>query len=199
MGGESLRKRVKIEDEVVRTDTVWDSGLKIIKNPKVLIPLKILLVCQKIQEKIGYKEFSILCRGAWYFEGFKVSEDYIIPEQEVTSSSVDYLEPLEQYKQRGYNVVIHSHPWGHHYGGTSFSASDEETINAHFVCSVLFNGKQFCEAVISVQVNSNMKLQIPCSIEIIYPEISVPSEELAKIREKQVTLVFPFRRDDYYH
>jgi len=178
---------------------VWDSGLKVVKEVKVRIPLKILLVCREIQKHVGHKEFSILARGEWTTEGFEVSEEYIVPEQEVTSSSVDYKEDLGQYKAQGFNVVIHSHPWG---GNTDFSHTDEETINTHFDCSILFNGSEFVKAVISIQINTNIKLQIPAKIEISYPTISIPAEQIQKIKEKKIEIPITWKKktkfdDDY--
>jgi len=194
-----MKGRKKVEIGFVGTE-IWDSGLKIVKNPIVRIPLQLQLVCNTIQKRVNHKEFSVLARGRWTSEGFEVSEDYVIPEQEVTSSSVDYLEPLENYKKQGYNVVIHSHPWGYR-TGTDFSSSDEETINTHFDCSILFDGEKFCKAVLSIQVNNSIKLQINAKIEIVYPEITIPQEELAKIKEKKVVTWSPWKdlkeRRDY--
>ena len=161
----------------------WDSGLNIIENPKVLVPRKIVAICKKIQERVGNNEFSILVKGRWEEKGFRISEEFIIPKQEVGTASVDYIEPLEKYKQQGFNTVIHSHPFSN---DTDFSQPDRETINTHFTCSLLFTPSGITKGVLSVQVNSHIKLQIPVEIEIEEEDVEIPKEMLENIRERPI-------------
>lgn len=153
----------------------WDSGLKIITNPRVIIPAKILAVCQKIQEKIGYNEFSILVKGTWTEKGFRISENFVIPEQEVTATTIKYSN-LQQYKQQGYNTVIHSHPFS-----GRFSSVDENSINAHFLCSVLFIENKFTKAIITVPVSNGIKLQVNGEIVVDF-NIDVGNIEITNIK-----------------
>lgn len=167
--------------------STWDSGLNIIENPKVLIPRKLVAVCKKIQEHVGDNEFSILCKGEWREKGFRISEEFIIPKQEVGTASVDYTEPLEKYKQQGFNTVIHSHPFS---SDSDFSEADKETINTHFTCSLLFTPSGISKGVLSVQVNSSIKLQIPVSIEIVEEDVEIPKEMLENIKERKMTYYY---------
>jgi len=150
---------------------VWDSGLKVLKNPKVLIPQKLLLVCNSIQKHLGNFEFSILTKGQWASEGYKLSEDYIIPKQQVSSSFVQYdNKHVAECLKHGFNVVIHSHPMNM----TNFSSVDEEFINSNFEASVLYTPKHgFCKAVINIPVSSEIKVQIEAEPVIVYPEVEV--------------------------
>lgn len=149
-----------------KESATWDSGLNVISELKIKIPQKILQVCRSIQDQLPHTEFSILCKGSWNGE-FTLSEDYIVPKQRVQGASVDYTEDLTPYKQQGYNVVIHSHPWG----GTEFSSSDDETINTNFSASILFGGKDFTKAVITVAVSENTKIQIEAKILVSIEDI----------------------------
>jgi len=159
---------------------VWDSGLKIIKKPTIYVHPKILSICNYIQSRVGEKEFSIVVKGRWQEDGFYVSDKFEIPEQEVGYSSVDYLEDLTKYKMEGYNVIIHSHPFSR---SSRFSSSDEESINAHFDCSLLYTDKKFDDAVISLQLTEKLLLQVECDVEILFLE-EVEEIDLSKIKEK---------------
>lgn len=168
-------------------EELWDSGLKIIKNPKVVIPAKVLAVCLKIQEKVGHNEFSILVKGTWTEKGFKLSDDFIIPEQEVTATTVKYGD-LQHYKQQGYNTVIHSHP----FKSRSFSSTDDSSINAHFVCSILFSVSEFTKAVITIPVSDGIKLQVDAEIQLDF------SIDIADIDTTNIKIAEPVATRRYY-
>ena len=171
---------------------VWDSGLKIIKRPKILIPQMLLLVCNSIQKHVDNFEFSILCKGKWTPEGFKVSEDYIIPRQQVSSSFVQYdNKHVAECIKAGFNTVIHSHPMDM----TNFSSIDEEFINSNFEASVLYTPKHgFCKAVINVQVASDIKVQVEAEPEIIFEDIEVKGlDNIQKYKPPEVKHNYRFK------
>jgi len=160
-------------------DNIWDSGIKIIKKPRILIPYRLLSICNAIQRKVGHNEFSILVKGAWNSEGFKLSTDFVIPKQEVGGASVDYKEDLTKYKQQGYNAVIHSHP----FKSSSFSYADDEHINSHFRASVLYSMGDFTTAVISIQINEHLLLQVEAEVEVMHEEEEIDID-ISNIQEK---------------
>lgn len=169
---------------------VWDSDMKIVSKLSLLIPRKILKICNKIQSSLPGMEFSILVRGEWDEGGFLLSEDYVIPRQEVGAASVDYKEDLSSYKQLGYNTVIHSHP----FASSSFSHSDKESINAHFDCSVLYSQKNFTTASIKVQISPSVQLQIKPEIDIIDEDIE--EIDISNIERKPcVTVCKDYQKD----
>lgn len=155
-----------IDNESIN-ENIFDSELHIADKVIIRVPIKILNVCKIIQSKVKHNEFSILCRSSWNKNVLNVSEDYVIPKQEVTGSSVDYIEDLSKYKNAGYNVIIHSHP----FKSNSFSTDDIETINTHFIASILYSCGEFTRAVISLTLNKETKLQIDAEIEIVIPEL----------------------------
>lgn len=159
----NIRDLEKENSKKYHTMSVWDSDMKIIRKAVVRIPRHILQICNAIQTKLPGLEFSILVRGEWTESGFVLSEDYVIPKQRVAAASVDYNEDLGTYRNNGYNTVIHSHP----FKSSSFSHSDEEAINSHFDCSILYSESNFTTASIRIQITPDMQLHIKPEIEII--------------------------------
>lgn len=185
------KKRKKIEE--IGYCEIWDSGLEILRGIKIKIPLRLLIVCNSIQKQLSDNyEFTILAKGQWTREGFVISEEYIIPEQEVRRASVEYLEDLFKYRQQGYNVIIHSHPFNMH----EFSIDDEETINTHFDCSVLYSQRKFVKAVVTIKVSDNIVLQLEGKTEIdwnTYEEV-----DISKIKKQEIPkrFYYDYLRDE---
>lgn len=105
-------------------------------------------------EGMKREEFSILAKGFYCDDGFYVTDDYMIPKQKVGGASVtggEYEEGLGKYQKDGYNVVIHSH----HGMSMGFSKIDEEYINAHFPCSVLYTYDGFVNATLKFNAGDN--------------------------------------------
>lgn len=146
MSGKSknIKANTTVKTYKPKKDKTWDSGLVIVDKPQITLDHELLMLCNEIQDKFPGTEFSILCKGEYNDEGFYVSKEYVIPKQKVTSSTVDY-EPLDSYRQQGYNVVIHSH----HGLGTFFSKTDRDFINCQFPCSVLYTHDGFTLATMS--------------------------------------------------
>lgn len=117
------------------TSKSWESDLIVIEKMKVIVPLKLLLVCNSIVAKLNGEEFSIVTNIAKRSsDTITLSEDYYIPKQRVTSGSIDYL--LDDYN---HPVVIHRHP----NGLNSFSATDQSYINQNFELSLLYTADEY--------------------------------------------------------
>lgn len=170
---------------------VFDSGLKVIKthNEKieVQIPAKIINVCNSLQRSVDRNEFSIVCKGRWEDGEYIVDEDFKVPKQEVAGASVDYdNEDLERLKLEGYNVVIHSHP----FESSNFSASDEETINSHFECSILYSVGKFSAATVAISHTPGVKFILVGNPHIVGEDNLVPESEVNNITKKTYTSAY---------
>ena len=179
-----------------RSASVWDSGLTILDEPKIIIPEEIDKVCKAIQDEVGSNEFSVLVKGEYTKNGFRLLDDYYIPEQEVTSTTVEYDENLRTTRNKGYNCLIHSHPFSK---DVAFSSADENTVNSHFTAAVLYNGNQ--EAVtgkLRLQIENKTIMKVDASVvtETIIPDIDVSniSEKPVKVTRSRTIS----RRQPYY-
>lgn len=142
------------------SNDVFKTDLFVTENHRVVINDFILAVCNGIQDKFPGKEFSILVKGKWTESGFICSDDYIIPNQKVSTTSIEY-EPLGAYVQRGYNVVVHSH----HDMACGFSSTDYEYINSFFPVSILYANRKFSMAQTLFRVDGGyVRYDIPISI-----------------------------------
>lgn len=146
-----------------KSSSAWDSGIEIMKNPKVILPPAAKTLMEDYQEEVGNDEFSILLKGEWTDKGFEVkSLDHVVPEQEVSRASVDYKDNLAEVSDE-YNVVLHTHPFT---SKGSFSGTDDKYINSHFECSVLFT-EQFDDAIINLSPDgTDHKIQIKPEIKL---------------------------------
>lgn len=158
----------------------WDSGLHIITgsaNYTVCVPATIAAVVKAIDEQVT-TEFSVFCKiNSVQNSRIYLSEEYFIPEQEVTSCSVEYKESAPA----GFDVVIHKHP------STlkEFSATDEEYINSNFSLSILYCQEQFVLASLKTIYNGLLFQLKTNNIEIVFPETDV---DISKIKEKAPVL-----------
>lgn len=162
----------------------WDSEL--IETPlDIIVPLDLQKVLISIQESNENNEFTILVKGQWADDGFRLSNEYYIPRQKVTGASVDYLENLRPLREeQGYNVLIHSHPFS---SNTSYSSSDEETANTHFDAALLFNGDQelTCGIVkINLENHRIIKLDMNIHLEYTLPEINIDNIEKTNVHQR---------------
>lgn len=159
------------------TSSVFTSDLVVLKEPVINVPIEVLDLCERIQARLPGKEFSILLKGDWSSRGFDVGKEYVIPKQKVEHASVDYLEDLVAYRNNGFNTVVHSHPFNSE--STTFSSSDEETINSHFTCSLLYsNVNKFVDSTYLIKINEDIKLSLKFPICITRNTESIFKEEL---------------------
>jgi len=138
---------------------VWESGIKVLKYINVIVPIKLLLICNQIASKIkSNNEFSILTNITEQDdETIILSEDYYIPKQIVEYTAIEYL-PDE--KDSGYKVVIHRHPDGMN----GFSSTDQAFINQNFDLSILYTERdEFVHGIYNLRYNDYM-IQIPINV-----------------------------------
>ena len=140
---------------------IWDSGIKILKKMQVIIPLRLLLVCNQIADKMDGDEFSILANiSEKENTELKLSEDYYIPKQIVSTASIAY-----QPDEYNFNTVIHRHPDGFN----SFSTTDQNFINQNFLLSVLYTKSQgFVNGLYNLRHENGYLIQLPVEIFVDY-------------------------------
>ncbi len=148
----------KFGEEFKDTPIVWDSGLKIL-SPKIYLDSEVFDIASSIQKYVGDNEFSILLKGMWDDKGFYVTSEYMIPDQYVNYSNVDFEGDISKYRYKGYNTILHSHP----FSSTNFSFHDERSINVHFDCSLLFSVDKIVAGTICLKLDNERKLKIPVS------------------------------------
>lgn len=163
---------------------VFDSGLTVMENPKVIVPEEVRRVCVAIQEAVGYNEFGVLFKGEWTSDGFKVKPDFVIPDQEVSTATVQYEEDLKKYRDQGYIVNTHSHPMSGKNAG--FSGTDDDHVNSHFDVALLYGGQDdtIAGGCANIEVSSGTYIQIEPEIE----RMPRTDEVLSDLRELKVKL-----------
>ncbi|MBS1551552.1 MAG: hypothetical protein JST15_05745 [Bacteroidetes bacterium] len=162
---------MKFLKEYKPEQSTWESDLKIIDKIKVIVPLKILLVCNSIVAKLDGEEFSIVTSiSKRSSDTITLSDDYYIPKQKVTAGSIDYLP--DQYS---HSVVIHRHPDNLN----NFSRTDNEFINQNFELSLLYTEKEyFVNGVFNLKYEDAI-IPVPVSTVIDYglEEINIDNIE----------------------
>lgn len=164
---------------VEKTVSVWDSGLRTVREITIILPAKIIRISDAIKRKVAGNEFSFLMRAQWVGENIVIGEAIIIPKQEVSMASVDFLEDLTAHRRGGWNCILHSHPSG----CSGFSSSDDETINSHFDVSLLFLDGKIVQAIYNVQVSDSVKIQMDCKVEV--REVGNEDISVENIKERQ--------------
>jgi len=158
--------------------SIFDSELNIVE-PTILISPKLDSIVKAIQKKVSNNEFSVLLKGHWTEEGFLIEDDIYLPEQEVSSTEVDYKEDLHKLQKEGWNCIYHSHPFSR--SEPVFSNSDKESINCHFEASLLGNNDGIKTGLLSFFTETCI-VQVSAEIAIIEPKL--PDIDVSKIREK---------------
>ena len=144
-----------------------DTGLKILTDIKVVVPVEIGMVMNSILNEIPNPglEYGLYLKGRWEPETgtVHVGTEYYIPKQTVTGVTIEFDEgPPDE----SWNVAIHRHPSG----CRKFSGTDERSINTEFLASLLFLPPwDFPAAVVNVPLASGVKLQVPATIKIPQP------------------------------
>lgn len=149
-----------MEKDKDKKPEAWESGLKILKRMQVVIPLKLLLVCNQIADKIE-DEFSIVTNILEKDDTeLTLSEEFYIPKQIVSHSSIDYL-PDEYH----FNTVIHRHPDG----CNGFSSTDQNYINQNFELSILYTKRDgFVAGQYNLRHENGYLIQLPVEIFVDY-------------------------------
>jgi len=141
--------------------TSWDAEMTIVNSIEVIIPIKLLLVCNHIASKVQDNEFSIVTDIIKKTPTqLRLAEDFYIPKQMVSRSSIDYLP--DSYS---HNVCIHRHP----NGLDSFSGTDKEYINQNFELSLLYTRSDgFTHGVYNHKLEDSCIIQLPVLIRVDY-------------------------------
>jgi len=176
------------KENIIKGNPIFDSELNIVE-PTILISPKLDSMIRAIQKKIGSNEFSVLLKGHWTEEGFLIEDDIYLPEQEVSSTEVDYKEDLHKLQKEGWNCIYHSHPFSR--SEPVFSSSDKESINCHFEASLLGNNEGIKTGLLSFFTETCI-VQVPAEIALIEPEL--PDIDTKKIKEKAYQ--YPYLLDE---
>jgi len=173
-----MAKKKKFGFSDLVKSNVFDSELSIV-SPVIVVPQKLNSIIRYIQQKLNSNEFSLLLKGRWTESGLKISKEYYIPQQEVTSTSVEYKEDLSLLATE-WNTIYHSHPFS--YGTPSFSVADRESINCNFICSLLGTMEGIKVANLSFFTGVCM-VQVPAEVVIVDDEIT--PIDISMITEKR--------------
>lgn len=155
---DEVKAKLKEKKEKVEA---WESGIKILKCMQVVIPLKLLLICNQIADKVNGDEFSIVTNIQEKDDTeITLSEEFYIPKQQISHSNIEYLP--DDYK---FNCVIHRHPDG----CNSFSSTDQNYINQNFELSILYTKRDgFVNGLYNLKHESGFLIQIPVEIFVDY-------------------------------
>jgi len=157
-----------------------------IEENKVIIPEEVRKTCVAIQEEVnsdygGACEFGVLFKGEWTEDGFVVQDDYVIPEQKASRAHITYKEDLKKYRDEGYIVNAHSHPWAGE--SSNFSKTDDDHINSHFDMALLFGGgaETIVDARAIVEVEDGVKARIKPEVQVEQPEEELPDVDTESV------------------
>jgi len=161
-----------MEKDKDKKSEAWESGIKILKRMQVVIPLKLLLVCNQIAEKVD-DEFSIVSNIAEINDiEITLSEEFYIPKQIVSHSNIEY-QP-DEYK---FNTVIHRHPDG----CNSFSSTDQNYINQNFELSILYTKRDgFVAGQYNLKHENGYLIQLPVELYVDYHLEEINLENIQK-------------------
>lgn len=176
--------------EVIFTEKreAWESGIKILDKMDVIIPAKLLFVCDKIAGKVHSDEFSIVTNIKEKDDNTLIlCEEYYIPKQKVASTSIEYLP--DEYN---FNTVIHRHP----NGMNSFSSTDRNYVNQNFELSILYTREDgFVNGVFNLKLD-NYLVQIPVEIYIDY---GLEEIDISNIERETFLSTFNRGKSDKWH
>jgi len=165
---------------MIEREDVWDSGLIYIKDPKILVPYKVLTLLKRIDKEASPYEWIVLLKGVWTPEGLEIlGDEYVIPKQRVTTGSAEITEDVSPYFEQGFNVLVHGHPMN------SFSYLDRELANGNYLASIVFNNneKKLGEGVINVKINDDIVLAVKAKVEVFVPELEGEIQGLENIEK----------------
>ncbi len=183
-------KHSKSKSEVIFTEKseAWESGIKVLDKMDVIIPAKLLFVCDKIAGKVHSDEFSIVTNIKEKDDATLIlSDEYYIPKQRVANTSIEYLP--DDYN---FNSVIHRHPDGMN----SFSSTDRNFINQNFELSILYTREDgFVNGVYNLKLD-NYLVQIPVEIYIDY---GLEEIDISNIERETLLSTFNRGKSDKWH
>lgn len=159
----------------------WCSGIKVLESVDIIIPVKLLHVCNYIANKVKGDEFSILTNILEKDDNtITLSDEYYIPKQKVSTSSIDYLPDSEASL---FNTVIHRHP----NGLNNFSATDKNYINQNFQLSLLYTKEDgFVNGIYNLNHNDYL-IQLPVEV---YIDNGIEDIDISNIEQEQFSFSF---------
>ena len=159
----------------------WCSGIKVLESVDIIIPVKLLHVCNYIANKVKGDEFSILTNILEKDDNtITLSDEYYIPKQKVSTSSIDYLPDPEASL---FNTVIHRHP----NGLNNFSATDKNYINQNFQLSLLYTKEDgFVNGIYNLNHNDYL-IQLPVEV---YIDNGIEDIDISNIEQELISLTF---------
>ncbi|MFZ4589369.1 MAG: hypothetical protein ACOYN6_00095 [Ignavibacteria bacterium] len=175
-------KSTKLDVKESKNET-WESGIKLLRKVDVVVPLKLLLVCNQISDKLRGDEFSLVTNIKERVNDVIIlDEEFYIPKQKVAHTSIEYLP--DDYKA---NCVIHRHPDGMN----SFSSTDNNYINQNFELSLLFTREGGFVAGIFNITHNDYLIQVPCEV---FVDNNIDEVDISNI-EREDFLLSSFSRD----
>jgi hypothetical protein len=160
----------------------------IVHDPlKIIVANELLMACDAIQEKFKHLEWSIYAKGSWKSDGFFVEKEFVVPNQVVTSTSVDPdNSEVQKFKIDGYNVVIHSHPFARSNTFSSGDHADRGTICTNSVCSILYSFGEFTTATMMFEIDPLNKciFDVGVEVETVINNSLLPNDIDQKIKRK---------------
>lgn len=170
-------KLKKLKTEYNNGKDVWESDYRPQKL-RIIMNENLHAICKSIQNMMN-SEFSILAKGKFTRDGFEITDEYYIPKQTVTFASVDYEENIAVKRREGFNTVIHSHPAQ----CSDFSENDNETINSHFLCSILLNSSgEPIKGILNLEINGTV-FQVETQVDIQKITVNIVGIENINKRE----------------
>jgi hypothetical protein len=128
-------------------------------------------------------EFGIFVRGCLDNDmNFILSDSFYVPEQEVTSVTIDFKEHIDK---SAFNGVIHRHPSN----CTAFSGTDDVSINSNFEFSLLYVNNSIQKGILNLELRDHLRIQLPLEVKIVYPIDNNIHQYLEKIKEKQEVVI----------
>ena len=153
-----------------------DLGFNYTNKVKVEVPFHIHCVLEHLASKTD-DEYSIVMDVEKIPGGFRLSEVYRIPLQEVTTVSIDYKEDCPE------PCVIHRHPDG----CNSFSSTDRDYINQNFALSLLYTKeKGVFHGQYNLKLDENTFVQLDVDTVTLAPNVVVDGN--VTIDGKQIKL-----------
>ncbi len=157
----------------------------IIEKFECVVPLKVHNIIRTVNKVVPSDEFSVLLKGTIDYFNRKVTinpDEWMIPEQEVTSTAVDYKEDCEDF-----NMVMHKHPGSM---GT-FSGTDKDWINQNFEISILWTDDKWHDGIINLKLQGGGRVQLPVKVttEEAFQEVEGVREAATAKIHKRTTYV----------
>lgn len=182
----------------------WDSGLRMVTecpymyySKTILISKELIDMAEMLSNKLLGYEWLMYCEADEDGSSIMI-HSCIIPEQEVTSASVDV--------KKGMNlpVVVHSH---HNLGTGEFSIVDDEYINSNHGISILWTNRR---GITEVVVRKNLPCGNIALIKVDKVMVYIPSDysvdevkakvesQIGNIKKKDYTYRYPYTGYGYY-